>query len=119
MRYILLCCLTPILGAISVFAADVSTDEAEYAAFKQAKDDAVKVSSETAKASAESAQLTAEIASLRKRFPAAKSNAEAFQLWREDLRKQPSNDERWNNYEWLTRVEQAAIKAGLTTDPKK
>ena len=114
MRYLLLICLLPVLS----FAADVTTDEADYEAYKVAKVEALKVAVEAEKVSAESAQLTADIASLRKRFPAAKTNAEAFKLWREDLRKQPNNDERWNNYEWLTRVETAAVKAGLTTDPK-
>jgi len=113
-RYLLLICLLPVL---SLCAADVTTDEADYEAYKVAKEEAVKASAETAKISAETAQLTADLASLRKRFPSAKDNAEAFKLWREDLRKQPSNDERWNNYEWLKRVEAAAIKAGLTTDP--
>ena len=115
MRYLLLICLLPVL---SLCAADVTTDEADYEAYKVAKVEALKVATEAEKVSAESAQLTADIASLRKRFPAAKTNAEAFKLWREDLRKQPNNDERWNNYEWLTRVETAAVKAGLTTDPK-
>lgn len=115
MRYMLLICLLPVM---SLCAADATTDEADYEAFKTAKETTVKASVETQKAMAEQAQLNAEITLLRKRFPAAKTNAEAFKLWREDLRKQPNNDERWNNYEWLRRVEQAAINAGLTTDPK-